>query len=76
MLSNDLMTSYTGSAVPTIIGDVAGAATNIYGAVTGRPVTTIQSGISYTPVQSAPATNSGLVFLLVIGVIIFAVTRK
>lgn len=77
MLPNDLQSSYTGGTVPTVIGDLAGAASSIYGAVTGRPVATVQSQVIATQQGYAGGTGSGgLLMLVLIGAIVYLVVKE
>lgn len=76
MLPNDIAQTYPGGTVPTIIADVAGAATAVYGTVTGRPVPLTTTVTTPTIVAQQTTQGSGLLTLVLIGVVAFLLLRK
>lgn len=76
MLPNDIAQTYPGGTVPTIIADVAGAATAIYGSVTGRPVPLTTTVTTPTIVAQQRPQSGGLLTLVVIGLVAFLLLRK
>ena len=70
--------AYTGGGVPAIIGDVAGAASSIYAAVSGKPVQAVAGQVQSQLPGNIGGFSAGtlLVLVLVVGGVWLLARRK